>query len=83
MKVMFFARLRELLGDDSLEIDDKDCPADVAALRTLLRQSVKAELAESLSDPNVLCAVNQKVVNDEHTLASSDEVAFFPPMTGG
>ena len=83
MKIMFFARLRELLGSDSVEIADADCPADVAALRAMLRLSVNTDLAESLADPNVFCAMNQKVVGEEHALASSDEVAFFPPMTGG
>ncbi|WOJ98656.1 MoaD/ThiS family protein [Congregibacter brevis] len=80
---MFFARLRELLGEDSVEIADADCPADVAALRSMLRLTVNADLAESLADPNVFCAVNQKVVKEDQPLASSDEVAFFPPMTGG
>lgn len=83
MKILFFARLREQLGADCVEIPDGDCPVDVGALRKLLRLSVNAELAESLEDPNVFCAVNQKVVGEEHSLVSSDEVAFFPPMTGG
>lgn len=83
MKVMFFARLREALGSDSVEIADADCPKDVGALRAKLRLSVNSELAESLGDLNVFCAVNQKVVGEDHPLSSSDEVAFFPPMTGG
>jgi len=83
VKILFFARLKEQLGSASVEIADTDCPADVAALRTMLRLCVNADLAESLADPNVFCAVNQKVVSDGHALTSSDEVAFFPPMTGG
>lgn len=83
MKILFFARLRELLGSDCFEIADADCPADVAALRAMLRLSVNAQLAESLADPNVFCAVNQKVAGEDQPLKSSDEVAFFPPMTGG
>jgi len=80
---MFFARLKEALGSDSVELDDAQCPADVAALRKLLRLSVPGELAEALADPNVFCAVNQKVVGEGHLLSCTDEVAFFPPMTGG
>jgi molybdopterin synthase sulfur carrier subunit len=83
VKIMFFARLRELLGSDTLEIADADCPIDVAGLRAMLRLSVNPDLADSLADPNVFCAVNQKVVSDDEPLASSDEVGFFPPMTGG
>lgn len=80
---MFFARLREALGSDSFEIADADCPKDVGALRAMLRLSVSSDLAASLADPNVFCAVNQKVVGEDQPLTSADEVAFFPPMTGG
>ena len=83
MKVLFFARLRELLGSDSLEIADADCPADVAALRQLVCSRVDAELAEAMEDPNVFCAVNQRVVDEDFALAPDQEIAFFPPMTGG
>ena len=83
MKVMLFARLREIHGDDSVAIDDGECPASVAALRVLLRERVAGELAEALADPNVFCAVNQRVVDEQHPLRATDEVAFFPPMTGG
>jgi len=33
--------------------------------------------------PSILVAVNQTVVNRSYTLSDGDEVAFFPPMTGG
>jgi molybdopterin synthase sulfur carrier subunit len=36
-----------------------------------------------LYQPNVVHALNQRVVNTDHMLADGDEVAFFPPMTGG
>jgi molybdopterin converting factor subunit 1 len=83
MKVRLFARLRELHGAECLELPDSDCPEDVAALRVLMRSAAAPELADALADPNVFCAVNQKVVTEEHPLSSSDEIAFFPPMTGG
>jgi len=83
MKVMFFARLREQLGSDWLELPDGDCPKDVGALREAVIEQSQAEFAEAMRDPNVFCAVNRKVVNEQHPLCSSDEIAFFPPMTGG
>ena len=83
MKVMVFAQLRELLGAPALELPDADCPADVAALRTLLAQRVGGEFAEALGDPNVFCAVDQQVVDESHALHPDQEIAFFPPMTGG
>ena len=83
MKVFMFARLREMLGEECVELSDQDCPASVGELRALLCRQVDAELAEALTDPNVFCAVNQRVVDEEHPLSAADEVAFFPPMTGG
>ena len=64
-------------------IDDGECPADVAGLRALVLSRASDEFADAFGDPNVFCAVNQRVVDDAHPLSASDEVAFFPPMTGG
>lgn len=83
MKVLFFARLRETLGSESLVIGDSECPPDVAGLRALVLSRASGEFSEAFGDANVLCAVNQRVVDDTHPLTARDEVAFFPPMTGG
>jgi molybdopterin synthase sulfur carrier subunit len=83
VKILFFARLRELLGSDYVEVVDAECPADVASLRALLIASQGGEFADALGDPNVFCAVNQQVVDPGHPLSGTDEIAFFPPMTGG
>jgi molybdopterin synthase sulfur carrier subunit len=40
--------------------------------------------AEALGDPAaVRCAVNQDYARDDHPVSASDEIAFFPPVTGG
>ena len=83
MKVMVFAQLRELAGASALELPDADCPADVAALRVLLARRVGGAFAEALADPNVFCAVDKQVVDESFTLNPDQEIAFFPPMTGG
>lgn len=83
MKVLFFARLREALGDgDSLTLPAHVHPATVADLRSWLR-SGDGELARVMNEPNILCAVNQQVVADDHELREDDEIAFLPPVTGG
>jgi molybdopterin converting factor subunit 1 len=83
MKVLLFARLRELQGASFLELPDEVCPANVAALRASICASATPELAEALRDPNVFCAINQKVVTEMQPVRPGDEIAFFPPMTGG
>ncbi len=79
IKVLFFARLRERLGCDGLEM------ADVADVTTLKQQLLNdhPEWAEELDRPNILVAVNQDLVSANQALQSGDEVAFFPPVTGG
>ncbi|WP_087016157.1 MoaD/ThiS family protein [Thaumasiovibrio subtropicus] len=77
--VRFFASTRELLGTDLLEIEDASL--SVAGLRAKLI-SHGANWERGLA--NSLVAVNQVMVADEQqTLIAGDEVAFFPPVTGG
>ncbi len=80
IKVLFFAQTRELVG-----IDEMDVPAEfetVEALRAhLANQEGKWDLA--LESGKLLAAVNQSIVPLEHALSDGDEVAFFPPVTGG
>ena len=80
IKVLFFAQVRELVNTDSLTLDATF--KDVAALRAqLAAQSDRWALA--LDEGKLLAAVNQTLVEFTHPLAAGDEVAFFPPVTGG
>lgn len=63
-----------------------DTPAGVETVQNLIDHLVShdAQLAGVFnSGPKVLVAVNQTVVDRSHPLNDNDEVAFFPPMTGG
>ncbi|NIF20755.1 MULTISPECIES: molybdopterin synthase sulfur carrier subunit [Pantoea] len=80
LKVLFFAQVRELTGTDELTMPAHF--ADVAALReALAAQSDRWDLA--LTSGKLLAAVNQTLVPMDHPLQAGDEVAFFPPVTGG
>lgn len=80
IKVLFFAQTRELVGMDELELEGEF--STVEAIRQhLAQQEGKWDLA--LEPGKLLAAVNQSIVPLEHPIQSGDEVAFFPPVTGG
>ncbi|CDL83110.1 molybdopterin synthase sulfur carrier subunit [Xenorhabdus szentirmaii] len=80
IRVLFFAQVRELVGLDVLELPD-DYPT-VEHLRQALAEKGE-RWALALEDGKLLAAVNQAFVHAAHPLHEGDEVAFFPPVTGG
>ncbi len=82
IRVLFFARLRESLRTDELQFSEAEAGGSVAMLRDRLAQRGD-RWAEAMGAENLLCAVNQMQVDSEHEIADGDEVAFFPPVTGG
>ena len=81
VKVLFFARLREQLGSSGEEVDIAD-GASVATLRAQLA-SRSADWREALEARNLRIAVNQDMAAVDQVLKAGDELAFFPPVTGG
>jgi molybdopterin synthase sulfur carrier subunit len=80
IQVLFFAQLREVLQTEGLALPKSS--STVAELRIELQQ--KGPLwQEYLSNSRSLVAVNQTMQNDQAKLSDGDEVAFFPPVTGG
>jgi sulfur-carrier protein len=82
LKVMYFARLREELGRGSEEIDLDPGVASVGALAAQLVSRGGAWRSLAI-DGNVRVAVNQEMADASTGLKAGDEVAFFPPVTGG
>ena len=83
VKVLFFAGLREQLGTSAEELELPNGVTTVAALRSHLLErgdSWKSALGESKL---VRTAVNQDMVPATARIKAGDEVAFFPPVTGG
>lgn len=80
IKVLFFAQVRELVGTDAIEVDAEY--ADVDMLRRQLAERGE-RWALALEPGKLLAAVNQTLVSLQHPLRAGDEVAFFPPVTGG
>lgn len=80
IKVLFFAQVRELVSTDSLTLDGAF--DNVEALRAHLAAR-NDRWALALEEGKLLAAVNQTLVDFEHPVKAGDEVAFFPPVTGG
>ena len=83
LKLIFFARLREALGVSAEEIHLPDNVRDVAALQAWLRARGEAWASELAPGRPVRVAVNHALAEGKTVIADGDEVAFFPPVTGG
>ena len=80
--VKFFSLIREAVDTEQLTLEISDRLSTVEALKNEL--SLRGEIwNEALSHPNLIQAINQRVVFQEEGIKDGDEVAFFPPMTGG
>lgn len=84
IQVLYFAAVREQAGIAAEEVElEAAGVTTVATLLTFLRERGGAP-ANALAAANVLrFAVNQYFVKAEQPLRDGDEVAVFPPMTGG
>ncbi|GAB5380580.1 MAG: molybdopterin synthase sulfur carrier subunit [Aliiglaciecola sp.] len=80
MKILFFGQLRELLNVTELQLDAT--PSDVSALLEHL-SAQNDQWRQYLSSDSILVAVNQTLSDKHCKLNEHDEVAFFPPVTGG
>ena len=82
LNVLYFASLREALGQASEALTLPEGVDTIGTLRTHLvaRGENWGRLAPG---HNVRAALNQKMAADDAALGEGDEVAFFPPVTGG
>ena len=81
--VLYFARLRETLGTSSESIALPATVRDVEGLRTLLVARGGEWEQELAPGRPVRAAVNQAMALGDAQVTDGDEVAFFPPVTGG
>jgi molybdopterin synthase sulfur carrier subunit len=78
MNILYFASLKESLNMASEKIET-DTNTTVGSIKS---QLIKRH-GEKHFPNNILCAVNHKMVSDNTPISEGDEVAFFPPVTGG
>jgi len=74
IEVRFFASLRERLGKDMDQVE----PGSAITVAEVWRQCADQDMPAQ-----TLMAVNMEYVSADHSVQDGDEVAFFPPVTGG
>ena len=74
IQVKFFASLRETLGMESTQVE--------ASANITIRKIWDQVTAEDYP-ANTLCAINMDYAKPDDAVNDGDEVAFFPPVTGG
>jgi molybdopterin synthase sulfur carrier subunit len=82
IRLRYFASLREALGVGDEQLELPDAVSDVASLVRWL-QSRGGIWDTALSDRRLHVAINQEVVKPDAPVSDGDEVAWFPPVTGG
>ena len=77
--IRLFATLKDLAGQNRLTLSLPENPT-VGGIRTMLAEQIPA-LENAL--PSAIAAVNNEYVGADTTVSAGDEVAFFPPVSGG
>ncbi len=83
VNILYFAKLREAVGveAETLEINENSKVSDLL----YFLQNREEKWSEYFNDKKNLLrvAINQKIVDSDHFISEGDEIAIFPPVTGG
>tara|TARA_R110002124_G_scaffold109486_2_gene262278 strand:- start:6099 stop:6347 length:249 start_codon:yes stop_codon:yes gene_type:complete len=79
--LQFFARYREQLGCDTEQLPWHTSFRTMGDVRQHLL--ARGEVWQVLSEPRIMCARNQELCALDTAIVDGDELAFFPPVTGG
>ncbi len=83
MKLLYFAWVRQKIGYSGEEMSLPDGVTTIGELMSALR-ACGGGYAEAFAEPSHLRAArNQEHVKPEARISDDDEIAFFPPVTGG
>lgn len=80
INLCFFAALSETLGTRG-----ENYPLHSAIPLSELKKTLaeRGQRWQALNDPSILCAINHEMASGNPNIKPNDEVAFFPPVTGG
>ena len=83
MKIIYFSWIKETLGTS--EENDKPA-ASIKNIDNLIKWLSEKSIKHKkvfLKSKNIRCAINRQIVNKNSKIKNKDEIAFFPPFTGG
>ena len=83
MQVLYFAWVRQKVGLGQESVSPPAEVADVGALMQWLAARSPGHAAAFANAKQIRAAVNQEFCGPDHPVRAGDEVAFFPPVTGG
>jgi molybdopterin synthase sulfur carrier subunit len=83
IKVLFFAKLRELFGTNQVDVTFTESDNKVSDVLAALRQKGEVWAEELNENKSFRIAVNQEMVTEDVMINEGDEMALFPPVTGG
>lgn len=81
--LLYFASLRETLGSGKEQLTLPDNVTTITQLKSLLAGRGGVWSVSFTGSTSLLVSVNQQMANDQSAITDSDEIAFFPPVTGG
>ena len=83
MKILYFSWIREKVGVSSQEINIDENISDISEIIVFLK-NFSAKHHNALSDQNsIRVAINKNFSSFDTKIKNKDEIAFFPPVTGG
>ena len=83
MKILYFAKIKEIIGksEDSITIKEQTTVKDIVEKLKIINESYKLAFQDL---KNIKCSVNCNYIDSFQTkVTNNDEIAFFPPVTGG
>ena len=83
INLLYFASLKESLNCSQEELELDDGIDTIQDLKALLAKRGSVWKSAFLNENTLLASVNQQMAHDQTIVHHKDEVAFFPPVTGG
>lgn len=81
--ILFFARVRDEAGMGELSLSLPEDVTCISQLTAWLKTGQAGPLESALNVSNLLVSVNQEIIHEDVLIKDGDEIAYFPPVTGG